>query len=388
MTASPRAGFMLHVGDIAYTSGSETEFTDFHFTMYQDILRHTTHWPTLGNHEGPRRPAARRLVGPRTTTRSCSRRPRGGRCASTPRRTTRSATATHFISLNSRSAARPRAHGDVAPNDLPPRRAVDRRVLAPPPYTHGTHNSDTKVSCARCVEHPADPPRPAASTSSCGHRTLRRSPDRRDVFDPTHRTSPRSGHRPHLDDSSGKLRGTVPTKGSGAASHARRSLRRRSRRRRQGNARSPRHVLLGNDPRLLPAGRHVNTLTLTNVGRPAWSAIRSRSSGPQSPRSRAQIRKSRSDALQHPSGVPTGVTGVDAGNLSVNGSPATSMTGRRRNHVHLQRYALPPMGTSVWSWPPAASPTDEPGLQFTGNVWSYTIDTTPPRVAARPRRQG
>ncbi len=51
-TGAARPDFMLHVGDIAYTSGSETEFTDFHFTMYQDILRHTTHWPTLGNHEG------------------------------------------------------------------------------------------------------------------------------------------------------------------------------------------------------------------------------------------------------------------------------------------------------------------------------------------------
>ena len=51
-TGAARPDLMLHVGDIAYTSGSETEFTDFHFTMYQDILRHTTHWPTLGNHEG------------------------------------------------------------------------------------------------------------------------------------------------------------------------------------------------------------------------------------------------------------------------------------------------------------------------------------------------
>src|SRR6185436_107369 len=51
-TGASRPDLILHVGDIAYTSGSETEFTDFHFTMYQDIIRHTVQWPTLGNHEG------------------------------------------------------------------------------------------------------------------------------------------------------------------------------------------------------------------------------------------------------------------------------------------------------------------------------------------------
>ena len=41
----------LHAGDIAYADGTDAEFTDKHFTIYQDILRHTPFWPTLGNHD-------------------------------------------------------------------------------------------------------------------------------------------------------------------------------------------------------------------------------------------------------------------------------------------------------------------------------------------------
>jgi hypothetical protein len=39
------------MGDIAYESGTDAEFTSNHFAVYQDILRQTPLWPTLGNHE-------------------------------------------------------------------------------------------------------------------------------------------------------------------------------------------------------------------------------------------------------------------------------------------------------------------------------------------------
>lgn len=42
----------LHVGDMAYSDGTTTEFTDNFFTMYSDILRSTVCWPAMGNHEG------------------------------------------------------------------------------------------------------------------------------------------------------------------------------------------------------------------------------------------------------------------------------------------------------------------------------------------------
>ncbi len=42
----------LHMGDMAYNSGTTTEFTNNFFGMYAGILQNTVVWPTLGNHEG------------------------------------------------------------------------------------------------------------------------------------------------------------------------------------------------------------------------------------------------------------------------------------------------------------------------------------------------
>jgi calcineurin-like phosphoesterase family protein/purple acid phosphatase-like protein/VCBS repeat protein/FG-GAP repeat protein len=47
----PAPNLILHMGDIAYNSGTDLEFTNNHFAIYQDILRQTPLWPTLGNHE-------------------------------------------------------------------------------------------------------------------------------------------------------------------------------------------------------------------------------------------------------------------------------------------------------------------------------------------------
>ena len=49
----PAPQFILHMGDMAYNNGTDSEFTKNHFAIYQDILRHTPLWPTLGNHESP-----------------------------------------------------------------------------------------------------------------------------------------------------------------------------------------------------------------------------------------------------------------------------------------------------------------------------------------------
>ena len=48
----------LHMGDIAYETGTDGEFTTNHFAIYQDIMRHTPSWPTLGNHEAVESPTA------------------------------------------------------------------------------------------------------------------------------------------------------------------------------------------------------------------------------------------------------------------------------------------------------------------------------------------
>ena len=41
----------LHVGDMAYGSGTNKEFSDRFFKMYEPTLRNTVCWASLGNHE-------------------------------------------------------------------------------------------------------------------------------------------------------------------------------------------------------------------------------------------------------------------------------------------------------------------------------------------------
>ena len=42
----------LHVGDMAYGSGTDNEFANRFFKMYEPTLRNTVCWPAMGNHEG------------------------------------------------------------------------------------------------------------------------------------------------------------------------------------------------------------------------------------------------------------------------------------------------------------------------------------------------
>ncbi|WNM60310.1 FG-GAP-like repeat-containing protein [Candidatus Nitrospira neomarina] len=52
-TSANPPDIILHMGDMAYENGTDAEFTSKHFAIYQDILRQTPLWPTLGNHEVP-----------------------------------------------------------------------------------------------------------------------------------------------------------------------------------------------------------------------------------------------------------------------------------------------------------------------------------------------
>jgi len=50
-TGATPPNLFLHAGDMAYEDGTDAEFTSNHFSIYQNILRQTPLWPTLGNHE-------------------------------------------------------------------------------------------------------------------------------------------------------------------------------------------------------------------------------------------------------------------------------------------------------------------------------------------------
>ena len=42
----------IHVGDMAYGSGTDPEFSQKFFPIYDTTLRNTTCWASMGNHEG------------------------------------------------------------------------------------------------------------------------------------------------------------------------------------------------------------------------------------------------------------------------------------------------------------------------------------------------
>ncbi|RLB56700.1 MAG: hypothetical protein DRJ42_02630 [Deltaproteobacteria bacterium] len=47
-----RPDIYVHVGDMAYSDGTTSEFDSRFFAMYDSILRNTVCWPAMGNHEG------------------------------------------------------------------------------------------------------------------------------------------------------------------------------------------------------------------------------------------------------------------------------------------------------------------------------------------------
>jgi hypothetical protein len=47
-----RPDLFLHMGDMAYETGTDSEFTTRFFAPYASILRNTVVWPAMGNHEG------------------------------------------------------------------------------------------------------------------------------------------------------------------------------------------------------------------------------------------------------------------------------------------------------------------------------------------------
>ena len=405
-TGANRPNFMLHVGDIAYTSGSETEFTDFHFTMYQDILRHTVHWPTLGNHEGSSTTSGQ--PGPSTgpyydafvlpTAAEA-----GGAASGTEAYYSFDYGNTHFISLNSYQVSRS-ASGPMAiwlQSDLASTSA--QWIIAfwhHPPYSHGTHNSDVDTEL-REMRSNILPILEAGGVDLVlsGHS---HDYERSYLIDGTYSTPTpdfatleATGHI--LDDGNGKPAGDgAYQKGAGISSHG-------------GTV----YVVAGHggaatggtlDHPVMYFSETLHgscildvsggTLTLTNVrATGVVSDTFEIVKGPQSPKVASTDPPKAAVLTTLPSiqvTFSTGVTGVDAGDLTVNGSPATLLTGPSGGSAYTFSGYTPPGNGHVGVVLVAGGIADasNPGLQFTGSVWSYTIDTSPPRVATEIPARG
>lgn len=138
--------FALYLGDIAYNSGTDSEFTTNYFTPYENLLRNTAVWPTLGNHEA---------ISVNTTSQTgpyyqAFALPTGGQAGGVASGTEAYYSFdygnVHFISLDSQDSSRALGSpmltwlaSDIAST-------AQQWVVAfwhHPPYSHGTHNSDS-----------------------------------------------------------------------------------------------------------------------------------------------------------------------------------------------------------------------------------------------------
>ncbi len=137
--------FWIHVGDMAYGVGRDTEFQSRFFETYDETLRHKVCWPTMGNHEG-HTSSGRTGIGPYydayvVPTRGES----GGVASGTEAYYSFDYANIHFVCLNShdldRRPGEPMARWVKA--DLEKTKAD--WVIAywhHPPYTKGSHDSD------------------------------------------------------------------------------------------------------------------------------------------------------------------------------------------------------------------------------------------------------
>lgn len=146
----------LHVGDMAYGSGTESAFTTKFFAPYADILRSTPVWPTIGNHEGSSSDSATQ-TGPYYEAYVL---PRAGEAGGAPSGTEAyysfDYANVHFVVLDS--------HESPRQPDGPMLQWLVHDLIATsqawviaywhhPPYSKGTHDSDGEMQLVEMREN-------------------------------------------------------------------------------------------------------------------------------------------------------------------------------------------------------------------------------------------
>ena len=148
--------FYMHVGDMAYGSGTDWEFQHHFFEPYSDTLRNTVCWPTMGNHEG-NTSDGKTGIGPYY---DCYVLPANGEAGGVPSGTevyySFNYGNAHFVCLNSHDLER-QSTGAMArwlKSDL--EQADSDWLIAfwhHPPYTKGSHDSDLEQQLIEMREH-------------------------------------------------------------------------------------------------------------------------------------------------------------------------------------------------------------------------------------------
>jgi hypothetical protein len=148
--------FYLHVGDMAYHDGTDAQFQDTFFRIYEVTLRNTVCWPTMGNHEGHTSNGAAG-VGPYYDAYVVPTRAEAGGVASGMEAYYSFEYANaHFICLDSHDLDR-KPEGAMArwlKEDL--EKAKSDWLIAfwhHPPYTKGSHDSDREDQLVEMRTH-------------------------------------------------------------------------------------------------------------------------------------------------------------------------------------------------------------------------------------------
>jgi MYXO-CTERM domain-containing protein len=142
-----RPQLFLHMGDMAYNTGTTTEFTDRFFAPYAPILQNTVCYPTMGNHEGATSDSGTQ-TGPYYSAYVL---PKAGEAGGLPSGTEAYYSFdwanVHFIVLDSHDS--PRSPGGAMLTWMKADLAATAQdwIVAywhHPPYSKGTHDSDTE----------------------------------------------------------------------------------------------------------------------------------------------------------------------------------------------------------------------------------------------------
>lgn len=146
----------LHVGDMAYTHGTDEQFQNNFFKPYADTLCHTTCWAVMGNHEG-KSSDGEKGVGPYYDAYVCPvKAEAGGVPSENESYYSFNYGDIHFIGLNSYDIDR-KPDGAMAKWLVKDLVANDSQWLIAfwhhPPYTKGSHDSDKEKELIEMREH-------------------------------------------------------------------------------------------------------------------------------------------------------------------------------------------------------------------------------------------
>lgn len=400
----------IHLGDIAYNSGTDQEFTDNHFTPFAPVLRNTTLWPSLGNHEAASVNTTLQ-TGPYYAAHVLpSAAQAGGLASGTEAYYSFDYGNVHFVVLDSQDSSRAIGGPMLTwlANDLA---ATSQQWLIAywhhPPYSKGSHNSDSEAQLYEMRER-ALPILEAAGVDLVlsGHsHAYERSYLINQVYGygsapnfPTPSFATLNGAGKILDDGNGrpapggtgeyqKPGGLNPNQGTVyvVAGHGA-----------QGGGGTINHPVMHYSE--LNHGSCIidingNELTLQNVRETgvisdSFKIVK----GDVAPRI-VSTTPSRSAILAMLPSVSVTfsrpVMGVVAGGLTVNGSVATSVSGSGMGPYTFSGFTSPGNGpVSVSLAAGSIADSGPPNLAFEGDTWSYVIDTTPPHLVAEAPVRG